>query len=329
MIEKVITEILERISTDNDNIAEVKKVLYCVLSKYEITEKKCELEIIENNWQNELILFLTRKKIEGRSDKTIGLYKLHLSRALQYINKPVKEITEADLFMYLSMYKNTRNVSNVYLDNIRLVFSSFFSWLNNKGYILKNPASGLDRIKIKKKMKKPFSEIDLEKIRSKCKSCRDRAIVETLYSTGMRVSELVGLNIGDIDFQNMEAIVRGKGNKERTVYLTMVACMHLKEYLNSRNDSKDALFVSEKQPFNRLSVAGIEEIMRKLGRKVNIENVHPHRFRRTMATNALNKGMSIEEVKEILGHTKIDTTMIYCQVSKENVRHSHRKYMSA
>lgn len=275
------------------------------------------------------MIFLTRKKIEGRSDKTITLYKLHLSRMLQYLNKSVKEITEGDLFMYISMYKNTRNVSNVYLDNIRLVFSSFFGWLNNKGYIQKNPASGLDKIKIEKKIKKPFSEIDLEKIRSSCNSRRDRAIVETLYSTGIRVSELVELNISDIDFSNMEVIVRGKGNKERTVYLTLLSSMHLKEYINSRSDNNEALFVGVKNPHNRLTKSGVEEIMRKIGRKNEIENVHPHRFRRTMATNILNKGMAIEEVKEILGHTKIDTTMIYCQVNKENVRHSHRKYMSA
>ena len=326
MLEKVITEILEK--TPVEEISELKKVLYIVLSKYEITEKKCEIEVIEDSWKNELMLFLARKKVEGRSDKTLELYKFFLTRLLRYINKPVKDITEGDLVMYLSMYKNKRNVSNTYLDDMRLTFSSFFGWLNSKGFIQKNPVSGIDRIKTEKRIKKPFTEIELEKLRSKCKIQRDRALIEVLYSTGIRVSELVGLNKNDIDFDTMEMTVIGKGNKERTVYLTMVAGMHLKEYLKTRNDKNEALFVGLKYPYNRLKKCGIEEILRKLGKMCNIEKVHPHRFRRTMATNALNKGMSIEEVKEILGHTKIDTTMIYCQVSKENVRHSHRKYMS-
>lgn len=248
---------------------------------------------------------------------------------LQCINKPIKEITEADLFMYISMYQKKRSVSNAYLDNIRLVFSSFFGWLNNKGYIPKNPAAGLDPIKTEKRIKKPLSDTELEKLRRKCKIERDLALLEFLYSTGVRVSELVALNRQDIDFNNMDVIVYGKGAKERETYLTAASCMHLKEYLDSRLDNNEALFVSLRSPHERLTVSGVEEILRRLGRQTGIEKVHPHRFRRTMATNILNKGMPIEEVKEILGHVKLDTTMIYCQVSRENVRHSHRKYMSA
>ena len=220
-------------------------------------------------------------------------------------------------------------MSGAYLDNIRLVFSSFFSWLNAKGYISKNPAAGLDPIKTEKRIKKPLSDTELEKLRRKCRLERDLALIECLYSTGVRVSELIALNRKDINFDSMDMVVYGKGAKERETYLTAASCMHLQEYLDSRTDNNEALFVSLKAPHKRLTVSGVEEVLRRLGRQTGIDKVHPHRFRRTMATNILNKGMPIEEVKEILGHVKLDTTMIYCQISRENVRHSHRKYMSA
>lgn len=327
MLEQVVSKVL--LGMVGKSIEELKSVLYCVLSGYDISEKSTEVRKIDDSWQNELHAFLIRKHVEGRSEGTIKQYKLHLERMLQYINKPVKEITEADLFMYISAYKKRRAVSNVYLDNIRLVFSSFFGWLSNKGYIAKNPASGLDPIKAEKRIKKPLSDMELETLRRRCLIKRDTALIEFLYSIGVRVSELVSLNRQDIDFNNLNAIVYGKGAKERETYLTASACMHLKEYLESRTDGNDALFVSLRAPHERLTVSGVEEILRRLGRETGIEKVHPHRFRRTMATNILNKGMPIEEVKEVLGHAKLDTTLIYCQIRRENVMHHHRKYMSA
>lgn len=327
MIEQIVSEVLQWM--EGKDIQQLKNALYAVLYGYEITEKSTELERIDRSWEQELGAFLVRKRVEGRSEKTIKLYRLHLWRMLQYINKPVKEITEADLFLYISSYQKCRHVSNAYLDNIRLVFSSFFGWLNNKGYISKNPAAGLDPIKGEKRIKKPLSDTELEKLRRKCRIERDLALLEFLYSTGVRVSELTALNRQDIDFNHMDVIVYGKGAKERETYLTAASCMHLKEYLDSRTDANEALFVSLKAPYKRLTVSGVEEILRRLGRQTGIDKVHPHRFRRTMATNILNKGMPIEEVKEILGHVKLDTTLIYCQVSRENVRHSHRKFMSA
>lgn len=327
MVAQIVDKVLQGMM--GKGMEELKNVLYCVLAKYEIAEKSTELQKVERSWEEELCAFLIRKRVEGHSEKTISQYSLHLRRMLQYINKPVKEITEADLFSYIAMYKKKRGVSGVYLNNIRLVCSSFFSWLNNKGYIRKNPAAGLDPIKVEKRIKKPLSDTELEMLRRKCTLERDIALIECLYSTGVRVSELVALNRQDIDFDNMRAVVYGKGAKERETYLTAAACMHLKEYLDSRSDSNDALFVGLKAPHERLTVSGVEEVLRKLGKNTGIVKVHPHRFRRTMATNILNKGMPIEEVKEILGHVKLDTTMIYCQISKENVRHHHRKYMSA
>ena len=238
--------------------------------------------------------------------------------------------------MYLTTYKNIRKVSNTYLNNIRRVFSSFFGWLNNKGFISNNPAIGLEAIKTEKKIRKGFSDEELDKLKRACNQKRDLALIEFMYSTGVRASELVSLNKGDIDYYRKSAIVYGKGNKEREVYLTPIACSYLKEYLDARkdnNDANDALFVSSRFPYKRLSVAGVERILKKLGENAGVENVHPHRFRRTMATNILNKGMPIEEVieevKELLGHSKLDTTMIYCTVNKENVKHTHQRLMSA
>ncbi len=327
MVEQIVSKVLQGML--GKGLEELKNVLYCVLAGYDITQKSTELQVVDDSWKQELGAFLIRKRVEGRSEGTISQYNQHLTRMLQYINKPVREITEADLFMYISMYKKQRNVSGGYLDNIRLVFSSFFGWLNNKGYISGNPAAGLDPIKAEKKIKKPLSDIELEVLRRKCSLERDIALIEFLYSTGVRVSELTALNRQDIDFNNMDAVVYGKGAKERETFLTAASCMHLKEYLDSRTDDNEALFVSLKAPYERLTVSGVEEILRRLGKATGIDKVHPHRFRRTMATNILNKGMPIEEVKEILGHVKLDTTLIYCQVNKENVKHHHRKYMSA
>ncbi len=308
---------------------ELKSALYMVLQEYELAERCTELMDVDKSYIHYLQLFLARKKTEGKSDNTLELYKMHLTNLLQNLNMPIDKITENDLFVYLAKYKKERGVSNAYLDNIRLVFSSFFGWLNAKGYISKNPTMGLEPIKVEKRIKKPLSDEELEKLRRTCEQERDLALLEFLYSTGVRVSELVALNRQDIDFYGKNVIVYGKGSKERETYLTATSCMHLKAYLDSRQDANEALFVSNKKPYERLTVAGVEGILKKLGKSAGVEKVHPHRFRRTMATNALKKGMPLEEVKELLGHTKLDTTMIYCTVNKENVKHSHQKYMSA
>ena len=327
MVEQVVEKVLQGMA--GRGLEDLKGVLFCVLIGYEIAEKTTEVQRLDESWEKELSDFLIRKRVEGRSEGTISQYNLHLRRMLQYINKPVQEIMAADLFAYIAKYKQTRAVSSVYLDNIRLVCSSFFGWLNDKGYIGKNPASGLDPIKREKRIKKPLSDTELEILRRKCTLERDISLIEFLYSTGVRVSELIALNRQDVDFDNMRAVVYGKGAKERETYLTASACMHLKDYLDSRTDDNAALFVGLRAPHERLTVSGVEELLRKLGKSTGIAKVHPHRFRRTIATNILNKGMPIEEVKEILGHVKLDTTMIYCQVNKENVRHHHKKYMSA
>ncbi len=321
MNDEFVTKILAVMMgiVEPEQCRKLKETLYIVLQEYEITKRNTELMDIEKGYLHYLQLFLVRKKTEGKSDRTIEQYKLHLFRMLQYLNIPIDKITENDLFVYLAKYKKDKNVSNVYLDNIRLVFSSFFGWLNAKGYIPKNPTAGLEPIKVEKKIKQPFTDEELEKLR----------LIEFLYSTGVRVSELVALNKKDIDFYGKNVVVYGKGSKERETYLTATSCLHLKAYLDSRDDDNEALFVSSRAPHARLTVAGVEKILHRVGKDAGVAKVHPHRFRRTMATNVLKKGMPLEEVKELLGHTKLDTTMIYCTVSRDNVKHSHQKHMSA
>lgn len=308
---------------------ELKAALYMALQEYELDKRCTELLDLDTSYIHYMQLFLARKKTEGKSERTINLYKLHLSRMLQTLNMAIDKITENDLFVYLAKYKKDNDVSNAYLDNIRLVFSSFFGWLNAKGYIPKNPTAGLEPIKVEKKIRQPFSDEELEKLRRICEQERDLALIEFLYSTGVRVSELVALNRKDIDFYGKNVVVYGKGRKERETYLNAASCLHLKAYLDSRTDDNEALFVSERVPHTRMTVAGVEKILRRIGKDAGVAKVHPHRFRRTMATNVLKKGMPLEEVKELLGHTKLDTTMIYCTISKDNVKHSHQRLMSA
>lgn len=329
MKEKLITEILNEMSLvlEEGSLTILKETLYLKLHDYVIQKASTELKAINESWMRWLQEFLVRKATEGKSEGTIGQYKIHLQMLLSYLNKDIKDITDDDLFCYLIVYKRLRGVSNGYLDHMRLVFKSFFGWLQKKKYITINPAVGLEPIKAEKKIKKPFTGEELEQIRKNCQLERDLAIVELLYSTAIRVSELTGLNRSEINFIGRDIVVFGKGSKEREVYLNAKAFVHLKEYLQSRDDDNEALFVSCRFPHKRLTVSGIEEILRKVGLRANVENVHPHRFRRTSATDLLRAGMPIEEVKEYLGHEKLDTTMIYCTVSRDNVRNSHKRYM--
>lgn len=326
-ITNVLSQMMDKIT--QEQCRELKEVLYMALQEYELAARSTELMTLDKSSLHFLQMFLLRKQTEGKSERTLKQYQFHISRMLQELNMPIGKITENDLFCYLTKYKKVNGISNVYLENIRLVFSTFFTWLNAKGYIPKNPMLGIEPIKCERKIKQAFSDEELEKLRRICREERDIAILEFLYSTGVRASELVALNRKDIDFYGKGVVVYGKGGKERETYLTVTSCLHLRAYLDSRTDTNEALFVSTKAPHERLTVAGIEKILKRLGDLAGVRKVHPHRFRRTMATNVLRKGMPLEEVKELLGHTKLDTTMIYCTVSKENVKHSHQRLMSA
>ena len=272
--------------------------------------------------------FLSAKQVEGCSLRSINYYSSTLDNLIKDLKKPFNQIETEDLRTYLSEYQKKNNASKQTIDNIRRILSSFFTWLEDEDYILKSPVRRIHKIKTTKQVKETYSDEALERLRDNCKCIRDLAIIDILSSTGMRVGELVKLNRMDVDFTNRECVVLGKGSKERIVYFDARTKLHLQNYLNTRNDENPALFVSLLKPHKRLEIAGVEIMLRKLGRSLEINKVHPHKFRRTLATRAIDKGMPIEQVQKLLGHQKIDTTMEYAIVDQQNVKNSHKKYLS-
>lgn len=283
----------------------------------------------QQNETNETFLhsFLIAKEVEGCSSKTICYYRDTLKRILETINKPLTQICSNDLRQYLNNYELTRRSSKVTIDNIRRIMSSFFSWLENEDYIVKSPVRRIHRVKTAQVTKDVLTDEELELLRDTCKTKRDLAMIDLLSSTGMRIGELVKLNICDINLQERECIVTGKGNKQRPVYFDARAKLHLHEYLESRTDNNPALFVALAKNAKRVTIGSIELRLRNLGKAAGINRVHPHKFRRTLATHAIDKGMPIEQVQKLLGHAKIETTMHYAMVSQNNVKASHRRYL--
>lgn len=277
--------------------------------------------------QDLLALFLTAKGVEGCSPKTIEYYEATLRHMDRSLAKPYTQIESDDLRRYLNDYETERGSSKVTIDNIRRIMSSFFSWLEDEDYIVKSPVRRIRRIKMAQVAKETLTDEELETLRDICENKRDLAVIDLLASTGMRIGELVRLDITDVDLHERECVVAGKGNKQRPVYFDARAKLHLSEYLESRNDSNHALFVSLDSTAKRVTVGGMELRLRKLGKKAGISRVHPHKLRRTMATHAIDKGMPIEQVQKLLGHAKIDTTMCYAMVNQNNVKASHRKYL--
>lgn len=331
MKDKLREEILQKMRTElsNEQLDKLEAVLDIVLYRYKVTQDTNELIVRDNANDKLLQRFLSTKLIEGKSKKTVSRYRLILKIMIDYFGKSVKEINTDDLRYYLARYQQDRYVCNNTLDGMRRIFSSFFTWLNDEGYIIRNPTRMLKKIKVERIIRKPLSDEEREKLRCACKEERDLSIIEFLYSTGVRVSEMIGLNRDNIRFLERETVVLGKGSKERMVYLNASACLHLKRYLDTRNDKNPALFVSMNSPHKRLTVSGIEAILKELGKRAGIKKVHPHRYRRTAATNALNRGMPLQEVSMMLGHSKVETTMIYCAVEQESVKFNHKKYLSA
>lgn len=272
--------------------------------------------------------FLSAKQVEGCSERSVNYYSSTLDNLIKSLEKPFNQIDTEDLRVYLSEYQKKNDASKQTIDNIRRILSSFFTWLEDEDYILKSPVRRIHKIKTMKQVKETYSDEALERLRDNCKTIRDLALIDMLASTGMRVGELVKLNRVDVDFVNRECVVLGKGSKERVVYFDARTKLHLQNYLNSRTDDNEALFVSLLEPHNRLEIAGVEIMLRKLGRSLEINKVHPHKFRRTLATRAIDKGMPIEQVQKLLGHQKIDTTMEYAIVDQQNVKNSHKKYLS-
>lgn len=281
------------------------------------------------NTSNEeyLTMFLNAKKLEGCSERTISYYRVTVQHFFSTISTPIRRISTDEIRQYLVDYQSRNNCGKITVDNVRRNMSSFFSWLEEEDYILKSPMRRIHKIKTKVEVKETISDENIEKMRDSCTELRDIAIIDLLYSTGMRVGELVNLNIQDINLEQRECVVYGKGDKERRVYFDAKAKIHLREYINSRTDEREALFVSLSAPHNRLRISGVEMRLRALGRKLNLPRIHPHKFRRTMATRAIDKGMPIEQVQKILGHSQIDTTLRYAIVNQTNVKTAHQKFM--
>ncbi len=329
------TEIIKEIEQsllsylDNAQMEILHKILNRCFENVEINIKDNKVVDICEYSNDELIKkFISAKEIEGCSKRTTKYYESTLLKMNSEVDKGITHLTTDDLRMYLTEYQKVNNCSKASIDNIRRNLSSFFSWLEEENYILKSPMKRIHKIKTDKVIKETYSDETLELLRDNCSCLRDLAIIDILASTGMRVGELVKLNINDIDFENRECVVLGKGNKERPVYFDARTKIHLKNYLNSRNDSNQALFVSLDEPHTRLNISGIEIRLRYLGKRLGISRVHPHKFRRTMATKAIDKGMPIEQVQSLLGHSQIDTTMHYAMVNQNNVKESHRKIMA-
>ena len=316
---KIINEMSEYLS-----IAQMKKLQEVLIKN--LSDARPEKEQISN--QEYLKMFIEAKQIEGCSARTLQYYQVTIEHLLKNIDTVIRKITTDEIRTYLAEYQQRNNCSKVTVDNVRRNISSFFSWLEEEDYILKSPMRRIHKIKTKQPVKEIISDEMIERLRDNCRCSRDLAMIDLLYSTGIRVGELVGLNISDIDFEERECVVYGKGDKERRVYFDAKAKLHLQNYINSRTDTNPALFVTLDSPYERLKISGVEIRVRELGRKLNIEKIHPHKFRRTMATRAIDKGMPIEQVQKILGHSQIGTTMQYAIVNQNNVKTSHRRYIA-
>lgn len=328
MNEVIINQILAEMLPILNNFQneKLKLVLESKLSKFEFKEKTISIGNTEEDFKL-IDLFIEAKHVEGCSDKSLKYYKNVIWKMLNAIKKNIKEIQTDDLRQYLTNYQNERKVNKISIDNVRRILSSFYGWLEDENYILKSPVRRIHKVKTDICIKETYTDETLEVMRDNCKDMRDLAIIDLLSSTGMRIGEMVLLNRNDIDFNERECIVFGKGNKERLVYFDARTKIHLKNYLDSRVDSNDALFVSIRNPYKRITIGGVEARLRKFGRMLNIKKVHPHKFRRTLATVAIDKGMPIEQVQQLLGHKRIDTTLQYAMVKQSNIKMSHKKYI--
>lgn len=328
--EEIIQKVMQVLEGQVDgNIADtIYDILVMELNNYEVQERCTDVTTVDDSARKMLKKFLATKKVEGIAKSTLIRYAEENRKLIEFLRKPLNEVTTYDIRFYLSYRreKAETKVSNRTLDGLRRCYSSFFSWLSAEGLIGRNPCAAIKQIKYRKEVKKPYSAAELEKLRMACTNVRDLALLDFLYCTGCRVSEVARLNIDDVDFENMECTVLGKGNKERTVYLSEVASMNLENYISSREDGKEALFVGKGT--ERLGKNGIEVLLKRIGKKAEVSNVHPHRYRRTLATNLLDRGMNIQDVAVILGHADLKTTQVYCYISQKNVKTAYMRYVA-
>ena len=326
MKQNLITDVVQAMLPylNNAQSERLQEVLQHTLFDYDVTKIERNKEISE---QMLVESFLSAKRIEGCSEKTLKYYHTTIQSMLDGIGKTSRYITTDDIRCYLTEYQEKKKSSKVTIDNIRRILSSFFSWLEDEDYILKSPVRRIHKVKTGTNIKETYSDETLELMRDNCTELRDLAMIDMLASTGMRVGEMVLLNRKDIDFNERECIVFGKGDKERMVYFDARTKLHLQSYLDSRTDENPALFVSLKAPHNRMTIGGIETRLREMGKRLGVPKVHPHKFRRTLATMAIDKGMPIEQLQQLLGHKRIDTTLQYAMVKQSNVKLAHRKYI--
>ena len=326
MNEEIIQEIVRKMlpHLNNEQLKKLKNVLEDTLHGLTVLQSE---DAPKPKERDAVDAFIVAKRIEGCSEKTLTYYRKTIEAMISGIGKTPQQITTDDLRKYLTSYQVQRKSSKVTIDNIRRILSSFFSWLEDEDFIVKSPVRRIHKIKTAKVIKDTYTDEALEQMRDSCTTARDLAIIDLLASSGMRVGEMVTLNRDDINFIERECVVFGKGNKERLVYFDARTKIHLQNYLESRTDDNPALFVSLKAPYERLMIGGVETRLRELGKRLNLPKVHPHKFRRTLATTAIDKGMPIEQVQQLLGHQKIDTTMHYAMVKQQNVKLAHRKYI--
>lgn len=330
MRDNLTTDIMQQMLPvlDNGQLQRLQEVLKQTLVRYQVTISQNGPEEPTENDNDALVnAFISAKKLEGCSERTLTYYKSTVVIMLKFVQKNVRHITTEDLRVYLATYQKKNNATNVSVDNVRRNLSSFFGWLETEDYIIKSPVRRIHKVKTTKQVKKTFSDEDLEALRDGCKTKRDLAIIDMLVSTGMRIGELVQLNKDSINYEERECKVLGKGDKERIAYFDARTKKHLQEYLADRTDDNPALFVSLDKPHTRVTIGGLEYRIRNLGRRLGLQRVHPHKFRRTLATMAIDKGMPIEQVQQVLGHENIDTTMQYAMVKQSNVKTSHRKFL--
>lgn len=327
MKNELITEVMQFMLPvlDNAQLKQLKQVLVQALFRYEVSGANTKPEDDDSN--DLITMFIAAKRIEGCSEKTLKYYQTTINAMASSLGKNVRHILTEDLRTYLTEYQRTKHSSRVTIDNIRRILSSFFSWLEDEDYIIKSPVRRIHKVKTASSIKETYTDEDLEKMRDNCEELRDLAIIDMLASTGMRVGEMVLLNRDDINFAERECVVFGKGDKERIVYFDARAKLHLQEYLESRTDDNPALFVTLRAPHERIQIGGIEHRLREMGKRLSIQKVHPHKFRRTLATMAIDKGMPIEQLQRLLGHQRIDTTLQYAMVKQSNVKMAHKKYI--
>ena len=326
MKEQLISQVQQQMLPylNNEQLSKLRAAMEYCLHGLEITATD---QPQAQEQPNAVAAFIAAKRIEGCSEKTLTYYRKTIEAMTAGIGKIPQQITTDDIRQYLTSYQVQRKSSKVTIDNIRRILATFYSWLEDEDYIVKSPVRRIHKVKTAKVIKETYSDEALEQMRDNCDSLRDLAIIDLLASSGMRVGELVALNCDDINFNERECVVFGKGNKERLVYFDARTKIHLQNYLDSRTDGNPALFVTLRAPYNRLQIGGVEMRLRQLGRRLSIPKVHPHKFRRTLATSAIDKGMPIEQVQQLLGHQKIDTTMHYAMVKQQNVKLAHRKYI--